>query len=278
MKRLKTFIFGLTYGIASPIPGVDGGTLFILFNAYEDFILSANFSNMRKKLPYLLLFGIGCALGLFGISRLLLYLLEHYEKITYFAFVGLIIGLIPIIYQKSALNINKYKLEFKNVMICLISFIILFCIIMWQGEGIINIQLYQLYENPILLLAIFIAAALAAIGMLVPGVGGAIIMLLLGIYSIYLEAVANLEWMVLLTLILGMAVGILSGIKIIRRLLINHGARLYCAILGFTSASVFVVFPGFSFNTHGLIALIIAIFFGFIAYKFSIKGNKNMHQ
>ena len=272
MKRLKTFIFGLTYGITSPIPGVDGGTLFILFNAYENFIFSANFQNIRKKIPFVLLFGTGGALGLFGISRLMLYLLNNYELITYFAFVGLIIGCIPIIYKKSALNLKKHKPTLKNIIICFISFTILLYIILSRNEAIAAIELYQLYETPTLFIILFIAATIAALGMLLPGVGGAIIMLLLGIYSIYLEAVANLEWLIILVLAFGMTFGILLGIKVVRKLLVSRPGELYCAILGFTSASVFAVFPGFVISTMGLLAIIVAIIFGIVAYKFSMKG------
>jgi len=343
MHHLKMVIFGITYGIASPVPGLDGGTFFILFNVYEDFIHAANLTNIRKKLPVALLFLLGCIAGLFGISNLMMRLLNNHEMIMYFSFIGLILGCIPMIYKKSAFNIKAapplsegsgsgihsrcsggvytdevgdakhratrpaseacervwgltpakqacastghpaskrslregrapLKMRAKHIAIFAISLAVMLFLAFYGTDPDTYDYMHQLYETSTSLVWVFFASAASAVGMLVPGVGGAILMIVLGIYTIYIEAVASLDMTVLLTMAAGMVFGILSGIKIVRKILTTYPGELYCAILGFTIGSVFIVFPGFAANLTGLLSIVSMVLFAIIAYQFSKKS------
>ena len=279
-------IFGATYGMASPIPGLDGGTFFILFNVYESFIHAANLRNIRKKLPTVLLFAIGCIAGLFGISRLMILLLNNHEMVMYFCFMGLILGCVPMIYKKSALEIHlrrgvihgarmhrtRYIVSLPNLVKTAAIFTIALALMLFLAFYGTDPDTYdQLYEVPAGLSLAWVFFA-SAVGMLVPGVGGALLMIVLGIYTTYIETVANLDIATLLTMATGMVVGILSGIKIVRKILTTYPGELYCAILGFTIGSVFIVFPGFAANLTGLLAIVGMVVFTVIAYLFSKKG------
>jgi putative membrane protein len=271
MKHLKTSVLGLLYGIASPIPGLDGGTFFILFNVYEDLIHSANLTNIRKKLPIVLLFLVGCAVGLLVISNLMMYLLANHGMIMYFSFAGLILGCVPMIYKKSALNVSKYKISFKNFAIFAIALALMLVFAFGTQPDTFE-YITPIYETSAGLAWLFFASAISSVGMLIPGVGGAILMLVLGIYTIYIEALANLNWVILITFATSMAVGILCGIKIVRKILVKYPGELYCAILGFTIGSVFVVLPGFSASLEGVLAIVSAAVFTVAAYQFSKRG------
>jgi len=48
---------------------------------------------------------------------------------------------------------------------------------------------------------------------------------------------------------------------------------LYCAILGFTLGSVFVVFPGFSASLEGVLAIFSGTTFTLFAYFISNKAS-----
>ena len=288
MKYLKMIIFGFTYGVTSPVPGVDGGTIFILFNQYEKFIHAANLKDIKKKLHAVLPFIFGCLVGLFGISNLMMYLLNNHEMITYFSFAGLITGCIPLIYKKSALNISEHKIKIKNIAIFAVALALMLALA-FSGIGAddylhpysyqdsysypgSNGQVYQQYGAAIFLAWIFLASAISAVGMLIPGVGGAILMLVLGIYTIYVEALATLDIVMLAALVSGMLVGILSGIRIVKKILITYPGELYCAILGFALGSIFVVLPRFTANSEGAIAIGFAILFAVLAYLLSKKS------
>jgi putative membrane protein len=97
-------------------------------------------------------------------------------------------------------------------------------------------------------------------------------MLVLGIYSIYIQALANINWTILIVLAAGMVCGILSGIKVVRKILVKYPGQLYCAILGFTIGSVFVVLPGFTANAEGFTAIAFCAAFAVAAYQFCKRG------
>ena len=286
MRYLKMSIFGFTYGVTSPVPGVDGGTIFILFNQYEKFIHAANFKDIRKKLHAVVPFVFGCLVGLFGISNLMMYLLTNHEMITYFSFAGLILGCVPLIYKKSALNISQHKIKIKNIAIFAVA-LALMLTLAFTGAGPdaypnSNADLHphqhsaehvgEQYGAVAALAWIFFASAISAVGMLIPGVGGAILMLVLGIYTIYVEALATLDIVTLAALVSGMLVGILSGIRIVKKILITYPGELYCAILGFAVGSIFVVLPGFAASLEGAIAIGFAVLFAVLAYLLSKKS------
>ena len=271
MKTLKMTILGIAYGVTSPVPGFDGGTFFILFNVYEDFIHGAKVSNLKKKLPVFMPFLLGALGGLLGISNLMAYLLEHHELIMYFSFAGLILGCTPMIYRKSALNLRTHQITLKNTIIFLVS-LSLMLIFAFRGTTPEEYDyIYLLYDSGPPLVWIFFASIISSIGMLIPGVGGAILMLILGTYSAYIEALANLNLLVLATFASGMACGLLLGIRGVRKTLVTYPGELYCAILGFTLGSVLVVFPGFSASLEGILAILSGIAFTFLAYFISNK-------
>ena len=262
----------MAYGVTSPVPGFDGGTFFILFNVYEDIIHAAKLSNIRKNLPVILFFVLGCGVGLFGISNLMMYLLTYHEMLMYASFAGLILGCTPLIYEKSALNLSKYKINFKNSIIFLVSLALMLLYAFWGTTPEAYEHAYYAHEAHVPLAWIFVASCISSVGMLIPGVGGAILMLILGIYPSYIEALATFNWAVILTLVAGMACGMSAGIRVIRKLLVNYPGELYCAILGFTVGSVIIVFPGFSASLLGILSLVCVVFFTIFAYLFSKKA------
>ena len=273
MKSLKMTILGIAYGVTSPVPGFDGGTFFILFNVYEGFIHGAKITNIKKNFPVFLPFLLGALGGLLGISNLMAYLLEHHEMIMYFSFAGLILGCTPLIYKKSALNLRTHQITLKNTIIFVVS-LILMLILAFRGTAPEEYDyIYLLCESGPPLIWIFFASIISSIGMLIPGVGGAILMLVLGTYNAYIEALANLNIIVLLTFVAGMACGLLLGIRAVRKTLTTYPGELYCAILGFTLGSVFVVFPGFSASLEGVLAIFSGTTFTLFAYFISNKAS-----
>ena len=267
MKPLKTTVFGFVFGVASPIPGVDSGTVFILFNAYEDIINSAKLSIIKQKFPKILLFLLGCVAGLLGIGNLMNMLLTYHEQITYYSFSGLIAGCVPMIFKKSDFAGKRLNLNVKSSVIFFACFalIIFLALTASSPDQFAHMQ----SESGIPPGWVFFAAAVSGIGMLFPGVGGALIMLVTGIYNVYIEAIANLDFPTLFILAAGMICGILAGLRLARKILHTYPKELYCAILGFTIGSLFFVIPGFSFDLIGALSILFAAFFAVAAYKIS---------
>lgn len=258
----------MLYGAASPIPGISGGTLFVFFNIYEDFFHSASFANVKKNVPLLIAFLLGSAVGLLGISQVIMHLLTYYEQIMYFSFIGLILGCIPMIYKKTTVD----KIKRTNVAIFIIALSFMIFLALMGGEVYTNVSLEQLGGvTPAIVTWVFIASFISAIAMLIPGVGGSIMMLAFGIYTIYIEALSTLDPLMISVLLISMALGILAGIKIIKNMLVSRPQTLYGAILGFIIGSIFIVFPGFSMDLEGLLSIIFMVACTILAYRLTKK-------
>ena len=87
------------------------------------------------------------------------------------------------------------------------------------------------------------SGAIMSIGIVVPGVSSTIILMLLGVYSVYLQSVANLYLPVLIPLGIGLILGSIIVMKITKKLLETHYGKTFYSIIGFTIGSVFVLLP-----------------------------------
>ena len=103
MNFLKNLICGACIGIAEAIPGVSGGTVAVLLKIYDELI--GSISKLRKEFKKSILFLIpivlGMGLGLFGFSHVITYLLENFPMAVNYFFVGLIVGLVPMLLRRS---------------------------------------------------------------------------------------------------------------------------------------------------------------------------------
>ena len=273
IKCLKGAALGLLYGAVSPIPGISGGTLFVFFNIFEDFFNSANWANLKKNLPMLISFLFGCLGGLLGVSIVIMHLITYYEQIMYFSFIGLILGCIPMIYKKATLT----KVKRSSAAIFIIAFSFMLFLAFTGGELYTNTSLEDLERITVTLVVwVFIASFISSIAILIPGVGGSIMMLAFGIYTIYIESIATLNPIMLPVLIISMALGIVAGIKIIQKMLASCPQALYGALLGFIIGSIFIIYPGFYFNAEGLFSIVCLILFATLTYKLSRKKTKEV--
>ncbi len=83
-------------------------------------------------------------------------------------------------------------------------------------------------------------------GIVVPGVSSTIILMLLGIYPIYLTSVSSLYLPILIPLAIGGILGGLCFMKLTQYLLDHFYACTFYTIIGFTFGSLFILLPSFS--------------------------------
>ena len=130
------------------------------------------------------------------------------------------------------------------------------------SEQYINIE----YDALFLILSGFFMS----IGIIVPGVSSTIILMLLGVYTTYLNALSSFDTSILFPMTIGIAIGSFLFMKIIQILLNKYHSETMFGIIGFSLGSVLILFPGYSFNLESIIGLALLLF-GFIIGK-SIKG------
>lgn len=102
-------LVGVIAASAMVVPGVSGSMVLVILGYYyfitselSNFIrhfITFDFSSALATLPYLIPFGVGVLFGIFGLSKLIKYLLKNYYSYVYYAILGLIVASpIPIIF------------------------------------------------------------------------------------------------------------------------------------------------------------------------------------
>lgn len=274
MKFLLGCLKGIAIGSGAILPGISSGVFCVIFGIYEkllDSILNF-FSDIKKNFKFLfpIIIGVGFGIVLFG--NLLNYFLCQFPIQTKSIFIGLILGSIPTLLKQ----VNS-KHSFKPIywlFFLLAIFIGIACIFLENTLAI------QTVEN-VNFLYLVICGFFMSIGIVVPGVSSTIILMLLGVYSIYLSSVSTLYFPVLIPIAIGVIVGGLLFMKLTKFLLEHFYAPTFYCIIGFTVGSIFVLLPSFSSLVDvaiGALSSFLRFYCCFYARKFKIKCKRLLYD
>ena len=277
-KLIGIYLRGLAMGTADVIPGISGGSIALITGIYSRLIRALESFHMKyflsilslivffyhpkrrqkeweklKKLDWLFL--IVLAAGIFTalvcMVRVIPFILEHYAYYCYAFFSGLILASASLPMKR----MHKKTIEFLIVLIFFLFFFYL--------TGFSNASLGS--KNPWVL---FYSGALAICVMILPGISGSYVLVLLGQYKIITEAARDGEWNVLLYFILGMGLGILSFVRILRFFLDHYFSYTMAALTGMMLGSLRGIWPlsymptNFSYQQ----AIFFAIAFAFLGF------------
>jgi len=95
--------------------------------------------------------------------------------------------------------------------------------------------------------------------------------MLLGVYPTYLSAVSNLTLTILIPLGLGVIIGGVLFLLLLKYLMKHYYSQTFHFILGFTLGSIFVIFPGFHLTISYLLAIGLMIISIYITYSLTEK-------
>lgn len=256
LKVVRCFLNGMALGIAEIVPGVSGGTVAIILGFYRRLIESVNHfrENPKESLKFLtpLLLGMGTAILIF--ATLIDYLLTNYSLPLMLFFIGMIIGIIPLLFNK--VKQPKEKLELRYILFVAVP--LLFLMVVSHLESISFAAPEETVNNMsvALMFYIFVAGIIASAAMVIPGVSGSFVMLLLGLYPLVTYTISTLRLLltdyheallfnilkVLGPLGIGIIIGLLSMMRLIESLLKKHAKMVYSIILGLVTGSVYLLF------------------------------------
>lgn len=265
---LLNIVIGIIMGIGLILPGVSGGVIAVILNVYESMVYSINnlFKEPKKSLKLLIPIFIGVCIGAFFIGKLLNYLLFEKNYIeTYFVFIGLIIGSIPTLISKT-----KEKGS-PNYILMVVTFLISISIFIF-GKDTINLSISS---NNGSFLSLFITGFIFTLGKVVPGISSSFILMLIGTYEYFLTIITNPISMFtnriieLIPITLGILLALIVFVKLMNYLLKKHYCNTYSAIIGFVLGSMFAIYPGITFDIHGLLSIILLLISFLFSYKFS---------
>lgn len=252
-KHIMNIVYGIILGISNVIPGVSAGTMAVVLNIYDTLLdaISLKGEKLKKNFPFLITLGLGMGIGIILFSNAITFLFKRYNMQTNFLFMGIIIGSIPMVINHAK---KDNKITKKNWIPFILSLSIM--IIMALADSAKD-NTYLIREvNFGMNCWLIIAGMISAFSMIIPGISGSFIMLTLGVYSSVVAAVSEFNLAILIPVAFGILIGLIGGIKIVKILLTSYNQATYMAILGLVLGSVFVIYPGFTFNATGFFALI----------------------
>ncbi len=220
---MANFVKGIIVGLGAIAPGLSGSVLLVIFGLYQRTItaISTLFKNFRRNLKFLLPLAAGIGVGIVFFSKLVDFLLVSFEVQTRFAFLGLILGSVPLFFQE--VRKNGFRREFYLLIAAAFAVgISLF---------FVNQNLFPVITKPNLLQSVLLGLAVAT-SYIVPGVDSAAILSALGLYDLWVHALATLDFTILLPALLGAAVGVLVVSAVMDRLIKRFYTPTFSIIFG----------------------------------------------
>lgn len=259
----KNIYRGLIMGASDVIPGVSGGTIAVLLGIYDRLIAAINglvSKDWKKQLGFLIPLGIGVVSAILLLSHLIEWLFERHPGPTQFFFLGLIIGILPYLFNQAEVKVN-FKVN-HYLFLIFGALAVGSMMFLHESDGMV-IENLTLSTYILLFFSGFIASA----AMILPGISGSFILLVIGVYSTVISAISNIQLDIIAVVGFGILLGIITMSKIINFFLINYRNATFALIIGLVIGSIFVVFPGWPESTNSLLLSVVTFAAGlFVAY------------
>tara|TARA_B100001250_G_scaffold154605_1_gene132822 strand:+ start:243 stop:1217 length:975 start_codon:yes stop_codon:yes gene_type:complete len=236
------FLKGMAMGLCDSVPGISGGTIAVITNIYERFIfsirsidnnalsllLAGRYSKAWKYTDgnFLLILGLGILMGIFLSANTVLYLLDNFREPLFAFFIGMIL---------TSVWTLRSKIDFRKLGNWVASGIgVLFILIVGNIDARIVEGGYAY---------IFFSGIIAICAMILPGVSGAFILILLGVYEFILTALINFELSYIAVFSLGCLLGIVLFSRSVAFVLRYYQELTYSLIAGMMMASLYLLWP-----------------------------------
>ena len=247
------FIRGFFMALADSVPGVSGGTIAFIMGFYDKFINSLDgliYGDKNKKkesLLFLIKLGIGWVFGMVLASMILSSLFEKNIYEISSLFLGFIIFSIPLIIKEEK---KELKGRYKNIIFTIIGILIVIIITklhpVSSKESVVDIT----HLNIGLMIYIMIAGMLAISAMVLPGISGSTLLLIFGLYISLLTGIKetlhfNFSYLPALFIFgLGVIIGVLSIVKLIKKALIKYRSATIYLVVGLMLGSIYAIIMG----------------------------------
>ncbi|MCY4042183.1 MAG: DUF368 domain-containing protein [Gammaproteobacteria bacterium] len=243
MNRLSLVGKGVLIGCAELIPSISGGTIALMTGIWTKIIVSlARFDRdtlrmlargqwatcwREHNLEFLLLVSAGSLIGLFALARLVNWVLLHQPLALMALVFGVVLGSLP-----------RFSQFFRDEG--------------WRGRlvwlaggAVIGILLSLLPTGTLTASAwvMFFSAMVASAAALLPGVSGAYILLLIGVYDDAVQAVAEIDFTMLVIIGLGIACGVMLFVRVIHKLLSKRAEPTLAVLVGLVIGSLTKIVP-----------------------------------
>ena len=220
---MLNFLKGIIVGMGGIAPGLSGSVLLVILGLYQKTInaLGTLFKDIKNNLKFLIPLILGFGVGVILFSKIVDFLLNNYEMYTRFAFLGLVLGTIPLFYRE----VKKEGISRKHYIIIGISAILGFSLFFF------NKNLFPAISNPNLIQSALLGVAVAG-SSIVPGIDSAVILSTLGLYELYVSSLAEFNLQILVPAGVGLILGAIVISLVMNRLLKRHYTVTFSVIFG----------------------------------------------
>ncbi len=240
---LVLFVKGLGVGAANVIPGVSGGTIALITGIFEKLIDSiksfnltalklvfkADFKGFAKyvNLDFLIAVFFGVAVSILTFARVLDYLFTNYPVYIWSYFFGLIMASVFFVGK----TISRWS----------VGVILIFII----GTGIAGaISILPAAAENSSFWYLILCGVIAVCSMILPGLSGSFVLILMGNYKlVMIDAVNNLDLMILLPVVIGAAVGLLGFSYFLSWIFKKYKDQTIALLTGFILGSLAILWP-----------------------------------
>ncbi len=236
------FAKGVAMGMGDAVPGISGGTIAVITGLYEELIGSIGridltavallFAGQISKCwsringSFLTVLALGILTGLLVSANSVLYLLENYFAPLMGFFIGLVLA--STYFMKAQFNGRSWQ----NLLAVLLGI-----------AGVTLISTVPQQAASISFISVFFYGAIAICAMILPGLSGAFILLVLGIYEFILNALTQFQLSYIAVFGAGCIFGLLAFARLLNWLLGHHRQVSYSFLTGMLVASVVTLWP-----------------------------------
>ncbi len=246
---------GVFVGAVDVLPGISGGTIALVFGIYNDlirsinqlklksirFILTGRFKTFWSESNghFLVPFFTGVLIGIFALAKTIGWLFDHYSIFIWSFFWGLLI--FSIYYMIKQIRFSL-KIFFQLLIAAIISFGI-------SCLGAIDGSPHYLY--------LFFCGAIGIVAMVLPGISGALIFIILGVYPLLIERLNDLmtyflqfnnplfidSLLILSIFLAGVLVGLKTFVRLLDYLFEQYLSTSYAVLVGIMIGVLYRIWP-----------------------------------
>jgi len=241
-EYLALFLKGMAMGAADSVPGVSGGTIAVIARIYDELIYSIRSIDLRALRllltegfgrawsyingTFLLVLATGILLSLRLSASLVLNLLESsFEPLMAF-FIGLVVASSWSLKSEC----GRWGLPTFGLLLAGMSLTLL-------------VSSLSPYNAEIGFGYLFLCGVVAICAMILPGLSGAFLLLVLGVYDHVLSALVNLQLLTIVVFATGCVSGLLAFSRFLSWTLSRYREFSYAFLTGMLLASMYVLWP-----------------------------------
>lgn len=247
---MKSVIQGIILGFIIVLPGMSGGTVFVIFGIYEDLVRDLVKLKIKPYIPLL----AGMLLGIYMGGTAFALFFEEHRDITVALLMGCLLASLKPILK------GQPKPDIKNLLIMLMGLALGYYLV---GDPI-SIGSKHSEASWYLLI---IGGALSSATMIIPGIPGSSVLIIMGIYDNILSYISDINIVKLTIYGVGCILGAVLLLNLLEKIYNRFRSQLSYCFAGLILGSTRALIP------HDINVLIVASFItGFsIVWYFSGK-------